>query len=106
MSFYSFCSLEMFMSATRLITLCVLVLGFGLMVPASLNAQSSLPAAVVMVEIQCRPGAADRWQDSFTKEILPAIREAIQKGDVLTNFSYFEAPLPAQNVDFILLYEM
>jgi hypothetical protein len=77
----------------------------GAILPRILTAQSSSSTAVVMVEIQCKPGTADQWRDSFTKEILPSIQEAIRKGDGFTNFSLLEAPLPAQNVDFVLLFE-
>jgi hypothetical protein len=63
-------------------------------------------AAVIMVEIQCKPGSAEAWREAFVKEILPSIREAIRKGDVFTNFTYFEAPLPAQDFDFVLLFEL
>jgi len=58
-----------------------------------------------MVEIHCKRGTADQWREEFTKEVLPAIREAVQKGDVYTNFTFLEAPLPYQEVDFILIYE-
>jgi hypothetical protein len=68
---------------------------------ASLNA-----TAVIMVEIQCKPGTADQWREAFEKDIVPAIREAIQKGDAFSNFSYLETPLPAQDIDFILLFEL
>jgi hypothetical protein len=73
-----------------------------------LTAQTSQPpasSAVVMVEIQCKPGAADQWREAFEKDVVPAIREAIQKGDTFTNFSYLEAPIPAQEIDFVLLFE-
>ena len=63
-------------------------------------------AAVIMVEIQCKPGTAEAWREAFVKEILPSIREAIRKGDAFTNFTYFEAPLPAQDLDFVLLFEL
>jgi len=71
------------------------------------NAQTrpaSSPA--VMVEIQCQPGTSEQWREAFEKEEVPVIREIIQKGDVYTGFSYFEAPLPAQNTDFLLLFEI
>jgi hypothetical protein len=61
---------------------------------------------VIMVEVQCKPGTADQWREAFTKEIVPSIGEAIQKGDTFTSFSYFEAPLPYQDYDFVLLFEM
>ena len=39
------------------------------------------------------------------QRLLPAIREAVQKGDVYTGFTFLEAPLPYPDVDFILIYE-
>lgn len=77
-----------------------------LIFPGRLTAQTSPSSPVVMVEIQCNPGTADQWQEAFEKEEIPAIREAVQKGDAFTSFTYFEAPLPAQQVDFILLFEL
>jgi hypothetical protein len=61
---------------------------------------------MVMVEIQCKPGTAEAWREAFVKEILPSIREAIRKGEAFTNFTHFEAPLPAQDLDFVLLFEL
>ncbi len=90
----------------RIIALCVFLLCCVLILPRTLAAQTPASTAVIMVEIQCKPGTADLWREAFTKEIVPSIREAIQKGDAFTNFTYFEAPLPAQDIDFILLFEM
>jgi len=89
----------------RLIALSVLFLCSVLLLPNRLSAQTAPSSAVVMVEIHCKRGTADQWREAFTKEVLPAIREAIQKGDVYTNFTFLEAPLPYQEVDFILIYE-
>lgn len=77
-----------------------------LFLPKMLVAQNAPPSATVMVEIQCKPGTADAWREAFVKEILPSIREAIRKGDAFTDFTYFEAPLPAQDLDFVLLFEL
>ena len=72
-----------------------------------LAAQTPPPSnAVVMVEIQCQPGTADLWRDAFEKEEVPVIREIVQKGDLYTGFTYYEAPLPAQDIDFVLLFEI
>ena len=75
--------------------------GFGM-----LAAQTPPSTGVIMVEIQCKPGAADQWREAFERDVVPAIREAIQKGDAFTNFSYLEAPVPAQDIDFVLLFEV
>lgn len=75
-------------------------------VPKRLAAQDTSSFATIMVEIQCKPGTADAWRDAFVKEIVPSIREAIRKGDAFTNFTYFEAPLPGQDLDFVLLFEL
>ncbi len=75
-------------------------------VPKGLAAQDASSSATIMVEIQCKPGTADAWREAFVKEIVPSIREAIRKGDAFTNFTYFEAPLPAQDLDFVLLFEL
>ena len=74
--------------------------------PEAIQAQTAPASAAIMVEIRCKPGTSEQWRDAFIKEILPSIREAIRKGDVFTNFAYFEAPLPAQEADFVLLFEM
>ena len=74
--------------------------------PKTLAAQTTPSSATVMVEIQCKPGTAEAWREAFVKEILPSIREAIRKGDAFTNFTYFEVPLPAQDLDFVLLFEL
>jgi len=76
-----------------------------LLIPDKLSAQTPPSSSVIMVEIHCKRGTADQWREEFTKEVLPAIREAVQKGDVYTNFTFLEAPLPYQEVDFILIYE-
>lgn len=70
---------------------------------ASLEAQAASTATVV-VEIECKPGTAELWRGRFEKEIVPSVRESIRKGDAFTDFTYFEAPLPAQKPDFILVF--
>jgi hypothetical protein len=86
--------------------LSVLVFCSLVLLPKTLAAQTTPSSATVMVEIQCKPGTAEAWREAFVKEILPSIREAIRKGDAFTNFTYFEAPLPAQDLDFLLLFEL
>jgi hypothetical protein len=103
----------------RIIALCLLFMCSVLLLPGTIASQtpaelqrairqmaSSKATAVIMVEIQCKPGTADQWREAFEKDIVPAIREAIQKGDAFSNFSYLETPLPAQDIDFILLFEL
>src|SRR6267154_184694 len=87
-------------AAVSLLVFCSLVF-----LPKTLAAQTTPSSATLMVEIQCKPGTAEAWREAFVKEILPSIREAIRKG-AFTNFTYFEAPLPAQDLDFVLLFEL
>ena len=77
-----------------------------LLLPGRLMAQVPASSAVIMVQIQCNLGTADQWREAFEKEEVPVIREIVKKGDTFTSFTYFEAPLPAQEVDFILLFEL
>jgi len=76
--------------------------------PAAMRAQPPTPglstSPALMVQVKCKPGAADLWQAEFEKEIVPSIQEAIAKGDGFTSFSYYESALPSQ-VDFVLVYE-
>ena len=69
-------------------------------------AQSPASSPAIMVQIRCKPGTAELWLAEFEKEILPSIQEVISKGDGITRFSYFEAALPAQPFDFVLLFEV
>ena len=89
----------------RFLVPCLLFLCFVLILPATLAAQTTPSTAVVMVEIQCKRGMAEQYREALEKQIFPAIREAIQKGDVFTNFTYLEAPVPAQDIDFVLIFE-
>jgi hypothetical protein len=89
----------------RFMVPCLLLVCFVLILPGTLAAQTTPSTAVVMVEIQCKPGMAEQYREALEKDVFPAIREAIQKGDVFTNFTYLEAPVPAQDVDFVLLFE-
>jgi hypothetical protein len=84
---------------------CLLFLCSILILPGTLATQAAPSTAVVMVEIQCKPGMAEQYREALEKDIFPAIREAIQKGDVFTNFTYLEAPVPAQDIDFVLIFE-
>lgn len=71
-----------------------------------LSAQSLASSPAIMVQIRCKAGTAELYQAAFEKEILPSIQEAISKGDGITRFSYFEAALPGQAFDFVLLFEI
>lgn len=85
----------------------LLFLSFLLFFAADLSAQapaSSSPA--IIVQIRCKGGTAELWLAEFEKEILPSIQEAISKGDGITKFSYFEAALPGQPFDFVLVFEV
>jgi hypothetical protein len=86
--------------------LCLFSLCAVLMLPMTLNAQAPPSTALVMVQIQCNPGTADAFREAFEKEEVPILREAVRKGDVFTGFTYFESPLVAQDVDFVLLFEL
>lgn len=90
----------------RFIVPYLLFLCLALILPGPLAAQSPPSTAVIMVEIHCKPGTADDWREAFERDVVPAIREAIEKGDAFTKFSYLEAPLPAQEIDFVLLFEL
>ena len=76
---------------------------------ACASAQTAVPvartASAIMVQVKCRPGAADLWQAEFEKEIVPSIKDAIAKGDGYTRFTWYEAALPYQPFDFVLVYE-
>jgi hypothetical protein len=87
------------------VALCLLSVCSALATPGRLTAQTPQSSAVVMVEIQCKPGTADKWLEEFETNEVPAIREAIKKGDTYSGFTYFEAPLVAQDVDFVLVFE-
>lgn len=101
MTNHKFISAPNHFAVLNLLLFCSLVF-----LPKTLAAQNTPSSATVMVEIQCKQGTAEAWREAFVKEILPSIREAIRKGDAFTNFTYFEAPLPAQDLDFVLLFEL
>jgi len=90
----------------RILTSCLSTLCSVLILAGWLTAQTSPSNPVIMVQIQCNPGTADQWRDAFEKQEVPVIREIVRKGDTFTNFTYFEAPIPAQDVDFVLLFEL
>lgn len=93
-------------SSNPFMVLCLVFLCSVLILPGTLAAQAPPSTAVVMVQIQCNPGTADAFREAFEKEEVPIIREAVRKGDVFTGFTYFESPLVAQDVDFVLLFEL
>src|SRR5215472_2207320 len=86
--------------------LCLCCLSSLSIFPRTLVAQAPPSTAVIMVQIQCNPGTADQWRQAFEKEEVPVIREIVRKGDTFSNFTYFEAPLPAQDIDFILVFDL
>ena len=91
---------------TRALVFTLLCLCSVHVLPGTLSAQTPPATAVIMVQIQCQPGTADKWREAFEREEIPVIREIVQKGDSFTNFTYFEAPLPFQDLDFILVFEL
>ena len=86
--------------------LCAVLIFSGRKLTAQTPTQTAPSTAVVMVQIQCNPGTADAFLETFEKNEVPIIREAVRKGDVFTGFTYFESPLVAQDVDFVLLFEL
>jgi hypothetical protein len=90
----------------RWLAVFLLSLSSLLLLSGTVRAQTPTSSAVIMVQIQCNPGTADKWREAFEKEELPVIREIVHKGETFTNFTYFEAPLPFQEVDFILVFEL
>ena len=83
----------------------LLLCSFSLLTPA-LSGQAPASSPAIMVQVRCKGGTAELWLEAFEKEILPSIQEAISKGDGITRFSYFEAALPGQAFDFVLLFEV
>jgi hypothetical protein len=65
----------------------------------------SLPTPTLVVQIKFRPGAAEHWKKAFQENIVPSIQEAIEKGDEITRFAYFETIVPGQPYDFLLLLQ-
>ena len=90
----------------RYIELASLFILVALLFAEALPAQSPASSPAIMVQIRCKPGTAELWLAEFEKEILPSIQEVISKKDGITRFSYFEAALPAQPFDFVLLFEV
>jgi hypothetical protein len=86
-------------SLPRWLVVCVVALG-----AAEVQAQS-LPAPTLVVQIKFKPGAAGQWMKAFQESIVPSIQEAIEKGDEITRFAYFETIVPGQAYDFLLVLE-
>jgi len=97
-------------SCHRYARLVLLPFCFVCLLPAILSAQSAgpspSPAPTLIVQIRCKPGTADRWQDAFEKEILPSIQEVIKSDAGITKFTYLEAVLPAAPFDFVLIFQV
>lgn len=90
----------------RILISCLSTICSILLLGGNLAAQTPPSNPVIMVQIQCNPGTADQWREAFEKEEVPVIRESVRKGEVFTNFTYFETPIPSQEIDFILLFEL
>jgi hypothetical protein len=86
--------------------LVLLLFSASLFCAVPLLGQSPSSSPAIMVQIRCKPGAAELWLADFEKEILPSIQEVISKDEGITEFSYFEAALPAQRFDFILIFQV
>ena len=85
----------------RILISCLSTICSILVLAGNLAAQTPPSHPVIMVQIRCNPGTADQWREAFEKEEVPVIREIVRKGEVFTNFTYFETPIPYQEVDFI-----
>lgn len=83
---------------------CLVLFLAVLFVDASLFAQSE-PGSVVVVQIKFEPGASGKWKNMFESNMVPAIREAIEEKDWITNFCYFENVVAGQACDFILILQ-
>ena len=92
--------------STRIAVLSFFSVCVALILPQRLSAQTPPSTTVIMVQIQCQPGTADKFREAFEREEVPIIREIVQKGEAFTNFTYFESPLLFQDVDFILVFEL
>jgi hypothetical protein len=80
-----------------------MLMAFGLAGLVLCSAAFADPALIV--QIKCKPGTAELWAADFEKEMVPAIKDAIAKGDSYSRFHYAQAALPGQNFDFLLVYE-
>ena len=94
----------------RSVRLVLLSSCFLCLLPVIVSAQSAgpgpAPAPTLVVQIRCKPGTADRWQDDFEKAILPSIQEVIKSDGGITKFTYLEAALPAAAFDFVLIFQV
>lgn len=69
--------------------------------PAPSSAQTdALPG--VMVQITVTPGSRTPWREDFESYILPAIQEALQRGEYL-GFAFHETVVVGQPYDFVLV---
>lgn len=76
------------------------------LVTRSAQAQATSPPPAkpaVVVQIDVVPGGTQKWIELFETHIAPAIRDAIRAGDQLTDFEYFEALVPSQSMDVVLI---
>jgi hypothetical protein len=86
------------------ISICFVLFLAVFFVSSDLLAQSE-PGSVVVVQIKFKPGSSGKWKSVFESNIVPAIREAIEKKDWITNFCYFENVVAGQAFDFILILQ-
>jgi len=89
-------------SVPRWIGCCLLLLCMFMM-PLPAASAPSEPVPSVIVLIKCKPGTTSQWKGAFEKQIAPAIREAIEKGDEITGFQYFEKVVAGEPYDFVLI---
>ncbi len=83
---------------------CFLLFFMVFFVSLDLLAQSEA-GSVVVVQIKFKTGSSGKWKSVFESNIVPAIREAIEKKDWITNFCYFENVVAGQACDFILILQ-
>lgn len=68
------------------------------------NERGADPVPAVVVQIRFDVGGRSLWMDAFEAHLVPAIQAAIDAGE-LRGFAYYEAIVPGQSYDFILILE-
>lgn len=71
---------------------------------ACLPAQTDAVPTLV-IQIKFEPGGTRQWINDFETYIAPAIEEAIEKKDVITDYAYFENIVIGQPSDFMLILQ-
>lgn len=66
----------------------------------------TIPSPTVLIQIKFTPGTASTWEKAFREDMVPSLREAIDRGDQVTGFQYYEPIAPRQVYDFLLVLEV